>query len=238
MEPIFEAIVPTELDVVGDARKFQVRRVFCVARNYAAHAREMGQDPAREPPFFFTKPADAVFPVADDGSSVWPYPLASRDVHHEFELVVALGSGGIDLDLEQARCCVWAYAPGLDMTRRDLQAEAKKAGRPWDVAKAFDASAPVGPLTPVAACGWLDRGSIALEVDGEVRQRGDLADMIWSIPEVIATLSGLFELKAGDLIFTGTPEGVGPVVAGNRLAGRIDGLPPMRLTIGPRDGRA
>ena len=234
MEPIFEAIVPTELDVVGDARKFQVRRVFCVARNYAAHAREMGQDPAREPPFFFTKPADAVFPVADDGSSVWPYPLASRDVHHEFELVVALGSGGIDLDLEQARCCVWAYAPGLDMTRRDLQAEAKKAGRPWDVAKAFDASAPVGPLTPVAACGWLDRGSIALEVDGEVRQRGDLADMIWSIPEVIATLSGLFELKAGDLIFTGTPEGVGAVAVGNRLVGRIGELPPLRLAVGSR----
>ncbi|MCB1928815.1 MAG: fumarylacetoacetate hydrolase family protein [Rhodocyclaceae bacterium] len=234
MEPIFDAIAPTALNVVGETRKFQVRRVFCVARNYAAHAREMGQDPEREPPFFFTKPADAVFPVADDGSTVWPYPLASQDVHHEFELVVALGSGGIGLNPEQARRCVWAYAPGLDMTRRDLQAEAKKAGRPWDVAKAFDASAPVGSLTPVAACGWLECGSIELEVHGEVRQRGDLADMIWSIPEVIATLSGLFELKAGDLIFTGTPEGVGAVAVGNRLVGRIGELPPLRLAVGSR----
>ncbi|MCB1907808.1 MAG: fumarylacetoacetate hydrolase family protein [Rhodocyclaceae bacterium] len=234
MEPIFEAIPATALDVVGDSRKFQVRRVFCVARNYAAHAREMGQDPEREPPFFFTKPADSVFPVAADGSSVWPYPMASRDVHHEFELVVALGSGGVELNLDQARRCVWAYAPGLDMTRRDLQAEAKKACRPWDVAKAFDAAAPVGALTPLAACGWLERGGIELDVDGETRQRGDLADMIWSVPEVVAALSRLFELKAGDLVFTGTPEGVGPVAVGNRLEGRIAGLPGLRLAIGER----
>ena len=234
METVFDAMPASTLDVIGDVRKFPVRRVFCVARNYAAHAREMGQDPEREPPFFFTKPADAVFPVAADGSSVWPYPMASEDVHHEFELVVALGSGGVGLGLEQARQCVWGYAPGLDMTRRDLQAEAKRAGRPWDVAKAFDGAAPVGALTPLSACGWLERGAIEMAVDDGPRQRGDLADMIWSVPEIIAALSRLFELKAGDLVFTGTPEGVGPVFPGNRLVGHIAGLPPLRLTIGRR----
>ncbi|MCB1887450.1 MAG: fumarylacetoacetate hydrolase family protein [Rhodocyclaceae bacterium] len=225
INPPPQAAVP----VVGEAGLFPVRRIFCVARNYAAHAREMGHDPQREPPFFFTKPADAVFATGPDAT--WPYPCASQDVHHEFELVVALGAGGRDLDTARARDCVWGYAAGLDMTRRDLQAEAKQKGRPWDVAKAFDRAAPIGPITPKAKTGWLDSGSITLRIDGEVRQQGELSDMIWSIPDIIVALSGLFELKPGDLIFTGTPEGVGPVRPGQRLEGVIDGLEPLRLEV-------
>ena len=210
---------------------FAVRRIFCVARNYAAHAREMGQDPAREPPFFFTKPADAVFPVAFGEEGVWPYPRATAKVDHELELVVALGSGGADLGPESAAACVWGYAIGLDMTRRDLQAAAKNAGRPWDVAKAFDASAPISPIRPRGASGDVATGRIELEVNGTVRQAGDLGDMIWGVGPMLAELSGYFELKAGDLVFTGTPEGVAPVVRGDRLVGRIEGLGELRLRV-------
>lgn len=210
---------------------FPVRRIFCVARNYAGHAREMGQDPAREPPFFFTKPADTVFPVPFGEDREWPYPRATAKVDHELELVVALGSGGIDLSPEAASACVWGYAIGLDMTRRDLQAAAKAAGRPWDVAKAFDASAPISPIVPWAQTGELAAGRIALEVNGAVRQAGDLADMIWPVGPMLAELSRYFELRPGDLVFTGTPEGVAAVVAGDRLVGSIEGLGELRLRV-------
>lgn len=233
MDYVIPACERALLPVVGTSAVFPVRRIFCVARNYAAHAREMGQDPEREPPFFFTKPADAIFPLRSDEVLKWPYPQASAEVHHEFELVVALGAGGRGLSTSAARDCVWGYAAGLDMTRRDLQAEAKKLGRPWDVAKGFDFAAPITALTPVSEAGWLERGEIVLEVDQVERQRGDLSDMIWSVPEIIAHLSGLFELRPGDLIFTGTPEGVGPVRQGDRLLGRIAGLPSLSLEVAP-----
>jgi fumarylpyruvate hydrolase len=210
---------------------FAVRRIFCVARNYAAHAREMGQDPAREPPFVFTKPADAVFPVAFGEEGAWPYPSATAHVDHEVELVVALGGGGCDLSPEAAAACVWGYALALDMTRRDLQAAAKAAGRPWDVAKAFDASAPISPIVPRAQVGELAAGRIELEVNGAARQAGDLADMIWPVGAVLAEMSRYFELRAGDLVFTGTPEGVAAVERGDRLVGRIEGLGELRLRV-------
>lgn len=210
---------------------FAVRRIFCVARNYPAHAREMGQDPNKEPPFFFTKPADAVFPVADGEEGAWPYPGATARVDHELELVVALGAGGGGLTPEAAAACVWGYAVGLDMTRRDLQAAAKSAGRPWDVAKGFDASAPVSPVVPRACCGELTGGRIELSVNGAVRQAGDLADMIWPVGPMLAELSRYFELRAGDLVFTGTPEGVAAVEPGDRLSGRIEGLGELRLRV-------
>jgi fumarylpyruvate hydrolase len=221
---------PVVLPVVGDdddadgstsgtALRFPVRRVFCVGRNYAEHAREMGHDPAREAPFFFQKSADA---LVLDGR--FPYPPASRDVHHEVELVVALGAGGRDIPVGEAARCVYGYAVGLDMTRRDLQAAAKKAGRPWEAAKSFDRSAPVSPVVPAARTGLLTHGAIWLDVNGERRQSGDLGQLIWSVDETIAHLSGLWELHPGDLIFTGTPAGVGPVERGDRLHGHIDGV--------------
>ncbi|BAL26169.1 fumarylacetoacetate hydrolase family protein [Azoarcus sp. KH32C] len=224
-EPAPRAVVP----VVGGGL-FPVRRIFCVARNYAAHAREMGSDPSREAPFFFTKPADAVLPINTGQIGEFPYPQASEDVHHELELVVALGSGGVDLSAEEAAKCIWGYAVGLDMTRRDLQAEAKAKGRPWDIAKAFDASAPISPILP-AAGEVLRSGEIRLDVNGVLRQRGDLADMIWSIPEIIAFFSRYYRLQAGDLIFTGTPEGVGPVAVGDRLHGAVAGVGAFDLTV-------
>lgn len=229
-----ETVIPrpeaASLAVVGTAARFPVRRIYCVGRNYADHAREMGGT-GRELPFFFAKPADAVLNVAPDAEGLLPYPAATADLHHEIELVAALSSGGRDLSAEQAAACIWGYAIGLDMTRRDLQAQAKKAGRPWETAKGFDHSAPIGPLHPVRETGPMKSGHIALSVNGQPRQSGDLADMIWSVPEAIAYLSTLFELKAGDLIFTGTPAGVGAVVAGDRLEGRIDGLGTLKLRI-------
>lgn len=209
---------------------FPVRRIYCVARNYAAHAREMGADPTRESPFFFTKPADAVLPVAEGECGRFPYPPATRSVDHELELVVALGAGGADLSAEQAAACIWGYAVGLDMTRRDLQAEAKAKGRPWDIGKAFDGAAPISAIVP-AAGKVLEAGEISLQVNGETRQHGDLADMIWSVPEVIAFFSRYYRLMPGDLIFTGTPEGVGPVVPGDRLSGRIAGVGTLELEV-------
>jgi len=199
---------------------FPVRRVFCVGRNYAAHAREMGGDPNREPPFFFTKPADALLTMGAD----LPYPPATSDVHHEMELVVAIGQGGAEIAEDAALAHVWGYAAGLDMTRRDLQAQAKKDSRPWDMAKGFDHSAPIGVLRPVAVGGHPGQGAITLRVNGEQRQSGDLSHMIWSVPETIAYLSRLVRLAPGDLIFTGTPDGVASVLRGDVLDGEIEGV--------------
>jgi fumarylpyruvate hydrolase len=209
--------VPTVPTSTGE--RFPVRRVFCVGRNYAAHAREMGHDPDREPPFFFTKPADA---IVVDGADT-PYPTMTGQLEHEVELVAAIGIGGADVPVESALDHVWGYAVGLDLTRRDLQAEAKRLGRPWDLAKGFDASAPIGVLVPASTVDPT-RGSIALDVDGAPRQRGDLADQIWSVAEVIATLSRFVTLAPGDLVLTGTPDGVGAIDRGAVLRGTIDGI--------------
>jgi fumarylpyruvate hydrolase len=210
--------------VAGSDGHFPVRRIYCVGRNYAAHAIEMGGDPTREPPFFFCKPADAIV-VAPPGQTVTiAYPSASRDLHHEIELVVAIGRGGRDIAVDQALAHVYGYAVGLDMTRRDLQAQMKKQGRPWEVGKAFDQSAPIGLLHAAAQIGHPVRGAIWIQVDGADRQRSDIDKLVWSVPEMIANLSTLFELQPGDLIFTGTPEGVAAVERGQTMRGGIDGL--------------
>jgi fumarylpyruvate hydrolase len=224
-------LVPT-LPVVDSDDVFSVRRVFCVGRNYAAHAREMGHDPNAEPPFFFTKPADAVVAAGPDGRVAIPYPAATSDLHYEVELVVALGAGGANLTEEQAQAAVWGYAVGIDLTRRDLQATAKKLSRPWDMAKGFDNSAPIGPLHPAYRTGPMHEGEISLSVAGEQKQHGDLADMIWPVAPMLAYLSGLVELRAGDLIFTGTPEGVGPLQRGQTAVASIAGLGSLSLTVG------
>ena len=206
---------------------FPVRRIFCVGRNYADHAREMGGDPEREAPFFFAKPADAVL----TGGADMAYPAATEELHHEMELVAAIGAGGSDIAAADALGHVWGYAAGLDMTRRDLQAAAKRAGRPWDMAKGFDLSAPIGALVPAAECGHLRSGRIELRVNGAMRQEGDLGGMIWSVAETVAALSALVRLMPGDLVFTGTPAGVGAVGRGDSLAGTIEGVGEVRTTI-------
>lgn len=205
---------------------FPVRRVYCIGRNYAAHAIEMGHDPDREPPFFFQKNPDNL-----DASGTFRYPPRSRDVHHEVELLVALKSGGTDIAVEQALDHVWGYAICLDMTRRDLQAEAKTLGRPWEIGKAFEGSAPVGPLHPATQTGHPDRGRIELRVNGALRQEGDMAQMIWKVPEMIACLSRYFELRAGDVILSGTPAGVGAVVPGDTMTAAIDGLGQLTVRV-------
>jgi fumarylpyruvate hydrolase len=215
------------VEVIGTDARFPVHRVYCVGRNYAAHAREMGMDPEREPPFFFSKPADA---VVANGTPV-PYPPRTANLHHEIELVVAIGTGGRDIPLASALAHVFGYAVGNDLTRRDLQFAAREQGRPWDVSKGFDCSAPVSAIRPVAASGHVEGGAIWLEVNGETRQRANLSEMIWSVPEIVAELSSYFELRPGDLIFTGTPEGVGAVRRGDSLVGGIDGLETLRTTI-------
>ncbi|WP_421709965.1 fumarylacetoacetate hydrolase family protein [Algihabitans sp.] len=219
-EYLFHPAPVVSLPVRGTAALFPVRRIFCVGRNYADHAREMGHDPDREQPFFFTKPPEAVVAPGDP----LPYPPATRDLHHEVELVVALAQGGRDLSADDALELVFGYAVGVDLTRRDLQAEAKKLGRPWDSAKAFAGSAPCSEIVPVERIGHPTRGRIALSVDEEVRQDGDLAQMIWKTPEILAELSKLWTLAPGDLIFTGTPAGVGPISAGDRLDCEIEGV--------------
>lgn len=206
---------------------FPVRRIFCVGRNYAEHVREMGGDPDREDPFFFTKPADA---IVTDGAAM-PYPPATSDLHHEMELVVAIGAGGTDIDEAHALDHIFGYAAGLDMTRRDLQAAAKKAGRPWDMSKGFDHSAPIGDIAPAATIGHPASGLIELKVNGKVRQSSDLAKMIWTVPETIAYLSRQVRLCAGDLIMTGTPEGVAAVSKGDVLEGHIAGVGNVRTSI-------
>jgi fumarylpyruvate hydrolase len=218
--------VPT-VAIAGDDALFPVHRIYCVGRNYAAHAREMGKDPEREPPFFFTKPADA---VVASGSAI-PYPPATENLHHEIELVVGLGDGGAAIDEAKALDCVFGYGVGIDLTRRDLQLAAREKGRPWDTGKAFDRSAPVAPLHRVQEVGHPAKGAIWLAVNGEVRQKGDIGDLIWNVAEVIAVLSRQFELRPGDLIFTGTPAGVGPLVAGDAVTGGIEGLSEIAVVI-------
>ncbi len=212
---------------VAGGGSFPVRRVFCVGRNYAAHVREMGGDPDRESPFFFTKPADALV----TGGADTPYPSVTHDLHHEMELVVAIGVGGAGLVVERAMAHVYGYAAGLDMTRRDLQAEAKKAGKPWDMAKGFDHSAPVGEIVPADRAPDISDSAIALSVNGQVRQESTLSRMIWSVPEIVSYLSSLVAIAPGDLIFTGTPDGVAAVVRGDLLEGWIDGVGGVRTRI-------
>ena len=216
--------VPT-IPVAGEG-EFPVRRVYCIGRNYAAHAIEMGHDPDREQPFFFQKNPDNL-----TASGEFPYPAQSTDVHHEVELAVALRSGGTTISVSQALSHVWGYAIALDMTRRDLQAEAKTQGRPWEIGKAFEHSAPIGPLMPVAKAGHLACGRIELTVNDKVVQTGDLNQMIWKVPEIIAVLSDYFELRAGDVILTGTPAGVGPVQRGDRMTATIEGLGSLDVTV-------
>jgi fumarylpyruvate hydrolase len=215
------------LPVRGSTLLFPVHRIYCVGRNYAEHAIEMGHDPNREPPFFFQKNPDTLVP---DGGK-FPYPDRSSDVHHEFELVVALGKGGKDIKPGAALAHVYGYAVGLDMTRRDLQGEAKKLGRPWEIGKAFEHAAPCSAIMPATSVGHPTKGAIWLDVNGQRRQTGDLAQLIWSVPEIIGHLSALFELKPGDLIYTGTPAGVGPVKRGDRLHGVVEGVGELRIEV-------
>jgi fumarylpyruvate hydrolase len=219
------APIPT-LPVAGTDQVFPIRRIYCVGRNYAEHAIEMGHDPNREPPFFFQKNPDN---IAVDGR--FPYPPKTSDVHHEIELVVALGKGGADIPAEKALDYVYGYAVGLDMTRRDLQGEAKKMGRPWEVGKAVEASAPCGPLVPATKIGHPAKGAIWLDVNGQRRQTGDLAQLIWNVPETIAYLSGLFTLAAGDLIMTGTPAGVNAVKKGDVMKGGVEGIGEIEVRV-------
>ena len=219
------------LPVSGTSDLFPVRRVYCVGRNYAAHAREMGGDPTREPPFFFMKPADALQPIAEGETVDHPYPPKTGNYHFEIEMVVALAKGGRDIPVDQALDHVFGYAIGLDMTRRDLQDEAKQLRRPWELGKAADLSGPVGPIHPVSAGGHLANGAISLTVDGAIKQKADLSDMIWSVAEQIAYLSTYFELVPGDVIFSGTPDGVGAVTKGQTMAGAIEGLGEIRLRV-------
>lgn len=213
--------------IVDETRLFPVRRIFCVALNYAEHAREMGKEPGAEPPFFFTKPADA---VVADGATI-PFPSLTHNLHHEIELVAALQSGGANIPAERALDCVYGYAAGIDLTRRDMQSEARNAGRPWDMSKGFDNSAPIGAIQKAAVIGHPAQGRIALSVNGAPRQRGDLSDMIWSLPQIIAALSAQVALAAGDLIFTGTPPGVGALAPGDTAEGTIDGVGSVRVTL-------
>ena len=225
--PAPQAAVP----VRGSDQLYAVSRIFCVGRNYAAHAREMGSDPTREPPFYFNKaPADLVA----SGSTI-AYPPGTENFHYEMELVIAIGQPAFRVAPDQAAACVWGYACGLDMTRRDLQNAAKAIGRPWDFGKDFENAAVISPLVPASEVGPLGGGLIELSVNGAVKQTGDLADMIWSVPEVVANLSQYYHLQPGDLIYTGTPEGVGPVKLGDRITGRIDGVGEIALTIGQPD---
>ena len=223
------AITPPEvptLPVRGSELLFPVHRIYCVGRNYAAHAVEMGHDPDRDPPFFFQKNPDT---LVLDGK--FPYPPRSNDVHHEIELVVALGSGDSDIAVDHALDHVYGYGVGLDMTRRDLQGEAKTLGRPWEVGKAFEAAAPCSELVPAATIGHPSEGRIRLDVNDELRQEGDLNQMIWKVPEIISYLSELFVLAPGDLILTGTPAGVGPVARGDRLHGHIEGVGELMVSV-------
>lgn len=215
--------------VVGTDLAFAVRRIYCVGRNYGEHTREMGFEPERDPPFFFAKPADA---IVQSGATI-PYALATRNLHHEIELVVAIGKEGTNVPREKALEHVYGYAVGIDLTRRDLQLAARDKGRPWDVGKGFDNSAPISGLHRAVDIGHPTAGALWLEVNGTIRQKADLAELIWPVPEVIAFLSELFVLKPGDLIYTGTPAGVGPLEPGDRVRGAVDGVDEITLTIAP-----
>jgi fumarylpyruvate hydrolase len=224
--PAAQAAVP----VAGSTSSFPVHRIYCVGRNYVEHAQEMGGT-GREAPFFFMKPADAVLPVATGATGEMPYPPKTADLHHEIELVVAIGKAGANISTVDAVHHVWGYAVGLDMTRRDLQGEAKKAGRPWSTGKGFDFSAPIGPIHKIEQTGWIERGAISLTVNGETRQDSDITKLIWNVAETIAHLSSYFTLQPGDLIFTGTPAGVAAVKQGDVLVGAIDDLGELRVKI-------
>lgn len=227
----FEPATRASLSIVDSEKRFPINRVFCVGRNYGEHAREMGHDPDREPPFFFMKPSDAVCEVSPPKALAWSYPPQTENLHYECELVVYIGKSGKDIALNDAVSHVFGLGIGLDMTRRDLQGVAKKMGRPWEWGKAFDKSAPCGPVHFIAENDKLDTGSIWLSVNGREKQRGDIGDLIWSIPEVISTISKTMEIKSGDIIMTGTPAGVGPVVRGDEIIAGIDGLGEIALSV-------
>ena len=214
------------LPIAGTSDQFPVRRVYCIGRNYAAHAIEMGHDPNREPPFFFQKNPDNL-----DTSGEFPYPQKTADVHHEIEMAVMLKSGGTNIPVDKALDHVFGYALSLDMTRRDLQGEQKKMGRPWEIGKAFERSAPIGPIHTVESVGHLDQGRVELKVNGEVKQEGDLNQMIWKVPEMIAYLSDYFEMAAGDVILSGTPSGVGPIVKGDVMEMSVEGLGSLSIPV-------
>jgi len=232
MNTVFPAPQPITVPVTGSDAAFPVRHVYCVGRNYAEHTKEMGGD-TKEPPFFFTKFADALVPVAPPGVAEIAYPLATKSLHHEIELVVAIGEHGVRLAPENANKIIWGYGVGIDMTRRDLQGQMKEKRWPWDIGKSFAQAAPISPLHPVSKTGHLSKGSIWLDVNGERRQQGDLADMIWDVPHMLHFLSQYYELMPGDLVFTGTPAGVGAVGPGDRLHGGVDGLTTLSVTITP-----
>jgi fumarylpyruvate hydrolase len=222
---LFEPAAVTRFAIVGSDATFPVRRVYCIGRNYAAHAIEMGHDPNKEPPFFFQKNPDNI--IFGD----FPYPVETNDVHFEIELIVALSKGGTDIPVEHALDHVFGYGVGLDMTRRDLQGEAKKLGRPWEIGKAFEKSAPCTALVPADKIGHPDQGAIWLKVNDEIQQDGDLNQMIWKTPEMISILSRYFELQPGDIIMTGTPAGVGPIVRGDVMHGHVEGVGDLKLTV-------
>lgn len=224
---VVRGIIP----IAGSDQLFPVRRIYCIGRNYAAHAREMGSDPTREPPFFFQKPGDSIQVILPGEVAAHPYPPQTKNYHYEVELVAALDKGGSNIPVEKALACVYGYAVGLDMTRRDLQSEMKDQKKPWDIGKAFDHAAPIGPIHPVSKIGHLNAGEITLSVNGVVKQKADLSQMMWSVAEQISRLSQLFELKAGDLIMSGTPENVGPVIVGDTLTAKIAGLPDLEMEI-------
>jgi fumarylpyruvate hydrolase len=232
MQYLFPPASQVSVPVAETGLHFPVRRIFCVGRNYESHAREMDPNAKREAPFFFSKPADAIVP---DGATV-PYPSRTKDFHHEIELVVAIDRAGRDIPVARAGEHILGYAVGIDLTRRDLQSEARKAGRPWDLSKGFDHSAPISAICSAVAVGHVARGRIWLKVNSVMKQEADLSEMISKVPEVIAELSTLFELRPGDLIYTGTPAGVGPLKPGDRVEGGIDGLGTITITIGPQVG--
>ena len=231
MQYIIDSWDLPSVPVAGGARPFPVRHIYCVGRNYAEHAKEMGGDASKEPPFFFTKPADAVVPVIPPAIGSVRYPLATRNYQHEIELVVAIGKRGVKLAPERANDIIYGYAVGLDMTRRDLQNAMREIKRPWDIGKSFAQAAPIGPIHPVAEVGHLSRGRISVEVNGSLRQQGDLSDMVWDVPQMLHFLSQYYELLPGDLLFTGTPAGVAAVVPGDTLVGRIESLGELRIRI-------
>ncbi|MBL4891328.1 MAG: fumarylacetoacetate hydrolase family protein [Rhizobiaceae bacterium] len=231
---VFEPSLQTSIAVVGEDARFPVRRVFCVGRNYAAHAREMGKDPERDPPFFFTKPADAAFDAGTSDNVTIPYPPETDNFHYEIELTVAIEQDGINIAVDKAVDHVFGYATSIDLTRRDLQLDAREKGRPWDWGKAFDLSAPIAPLHRVSDVGHKPEGRIWLSVDGDIKQDANLSELIWPTAEIISIISHSMELKAGDLIMTGTPAGVGPILAGQHVVGGIAGLTDVSVTIGDK----
>ncbi|MFM0741212.1 fumarylacetoacetate hydrolase family protein [Paraburkholderia xenovorans] len=228
---VFPPAAPIAVPVAGGDAQFAVRRVYCVGRNYAEHAREMGFDPDRAPPFFFCKPADAIVPVAYGETLELSYPSQTRNYHYEAELVAVIGKSGSDIDVEQALDHVWGYAVGLDMTRRDLQMKMREMGRPWEIGKAFDRSAPMGPIHPASAAGHFEKAGLWLTVNGETKQESDVSHLIWSVAETVAYLSRFFRLEPGDVIFTGTPEGVGAVKAGDTMKVGVDRLGEIAVSV-------